>query len=195
MVRGARSLIGGDAGAHRHERLDDAPHGAAPERVVAGQRHRERVRGEDAAHQAQRGPRVASVEDAGRRLEAAEAAPVYSDREVGPRQREGDAEPLEAGGRGGAVGSGGVVPDRGTADRECGQHGVAVGDGLVAGNADPARNLGRGAHQGFAERGHPVTIPRDLGLTRKDLTAVRTAAPEPGTLDRGSGLVLLKRVT
>ena len=59
------------------------------------------------------------------------------------------AEGLHAGEGGGAVGAGGEVGEARCALGECAEHGVAMADGLVAGQAQAAEDVARGADDAF----------------------------------------------
>ena len=67
-VNGERrvALDGIDSRAHPFERRDDASHRAARERLVADQRGRERMSGENAGHEPHRGTGIACIERGGR---------------------------------------------------------------------------------------------------------------------------------
>ena len=67
----AVATLGGEAGAHFGQRLDDAAHGALGERGVAGHPRANRVGGDDAREEAHRGAGVPAVDIAGRLGETA----------------------------------------------------------------------------------------------------------------------------
>ncbi len=82
--------VGLDARPHPAERLDDAAHRPAPERVVAGQRGREGKAGENAGEQPGGGTRIAGIERRVRGTESRRATSDNSDdvsraRELSPR--------------------------------------------------------------------------------------------------------------
>jgi hypothetical protein len=72
--QGEAAVVRFEARAHPRERRDDAAHGTAAQRVVSGDRGRERMRGEDAREQPGRGAGVAGIEHAGGGLKAAQPA-------------------------------------------------------------------------------------------------------------------------
>ncbi|MNQ68424.1 hypothetical protein D3C85_829770 [compost metagenome] len=135
--RRAALRTGLDHRAHLAQRLGHAIHRPLGQRRVAGQHGVERLRGEQAGEQAHRSARVAHVQRAGRGLEAVQADAVHGDAAV-VRAFDDHAHVAERldGGQGvlafeEAFHLGGTLGQRAEHDR-------AVGDGLVARNADPS---------------------------------------------------------
>ena len=74
-----------DGKAHQVEGLKHAPHGPAAQRGIAGELGRDVVPRDDAEHQPAAGPRIAEVERAARRSQAADALADYLDAAVRAR--------------------------------------------------------------------------------------------------------------
>ncbi len=139
------------------------PHRPAPERVVAGDRRAERMRGEDAGEHAHRAAGIAGVEDGSRaRAGRAAARPATVTRRpplrVARDLLDGDAERPQAAQRRSAVGAGRIAVDGGGAVGDRRQQGVAVRNRLVAGRAHAAAHAGGRLHQHRVRRGHGRTI-------------------------------------
>ena len=96
-------VVGLHAGAHQRERLRDAFHRPAPERLVAGQLEAAFLADEDPGEQAQRRARVAAVDRALGLAQAAQAGALDADR-VDVVLVHGHAEPAHRGDRGFGVG-------------------------------------------------------------------------------------------
>ena len=156
-------LVGDDPRTHPRERFDDAAHRPAAEGRVTDEHGCERVGRQDARHQAHRGARIARIERRGRGLKTAKAAALNRDGRragtVARADRDLDPESAQTSKRGRAVGARRVAVDGRSPGRKRREHRVAVRDRLVPGDANPAPDAGGRAHEGFAERGHPATIP------------------------------------
>ncbi len=75
------------------------------------------------------------------------------------------AERLHAGEGRGAVGAGGEVGEARGALSKCGEHAVAMADGLVAGQAQAAENVARGADDAFLGCGVQENSGRLMSLS------------------------------
>ena len=136
----------GDAGAHLLEGLADALHGAGGERVVAGEAELAGLRGDEAGEHAHRGAGVAAVQRLRGLSEVAGGAGDGGGAgfRVGRDLR---AEGGHAGQRAVRVGAGGEVRKGGGAFGKAGEQGVAVRNGLVAGQHERAAHGAGGANQ------------------------------------------------
>ena len=166
--------------AHQLQRLDDPPHGAAPERAIAGQEGREPVARADARKQAHGGPGIAEVEHGARLGQPADAHPVHApEAVVGPL--DGRPESAKRTCRRHHVVAFEQAAGTGFAHRERAQHQHAVGDGLVARHgAGPRQRAGSGRNQGVqfgvsgaipaarARRGHGVSSTARLRVKRRN---------------------------
>ena len=93
IASGAQRAAGatGDAGAHQAQGLGDAAHRPPAQVAIAAEHREERVRGEQAGHQAHPGAGVAEVEHALGLAPTAEAGSPNGER-LGVPRGEGDAE-------------------------------------------------------------------------------------------------------
>ena len=152
---GSTPLVRVDTGAHGAQRGDDAPHRAATQGGVPGERGRERVAGGHAGQQAHRRAGVLAVEG-GRRLRKLSAR----DRHEVRRPVDGGAEGADAGQGGTAIEPGGVAADGRRALGQRRQHGIAMRDRLVPWQGDAAGRAARrhDRRRRGGGRGHQSTI-------------------------------------
>lgn len=137
----------GDVRAHFGEGFADSLHGSAGERGIAGECETTLLRGEQAGDHAHRGAGVAAVEGViGWGNASADAIDFYAAvvELADPR-----AEGLHARESRRAVSAGGEVGEARGAFSECAEHGIAMADGLVAGEAQGAEDVARGADDAF----------------------------------------------
>jgi hypothetical protein len=126
-----------ERGAHPRERFGDPPHRPAAQRFVAGQGRREGAGGEQPHHQTRRRPAVAAVERLRRRAPRIETPAAHAHlAAVRGRVRHVAAERAEHGGRAAAVLPRKQPAQPALAARGGRQHQRAMGDRLVAGNAN-----------------------------------------------------------
>ncbi len=128
--------------AHLGQGLHDALHGPAAERFIAEDAAAKGLGGEDAGEHADGGSGIAGVESGGGLPQALKAASVHD--EFGAGAFDLDAQCPHTTQRGMAICAAGVVGYARLALGDGGQHGVAMGDGLVAGQRDGTRDTRRG---------------------------------------------------
>ena len=141
----------GEVRAHFAERLANALHGAAGERCIADEGEGALLRREQAGDHAHRGAGVAAIE---RMIGWSDAATDAVDFNAAVIElADFCAEGLHAGEGGGAVGAGGEVGEARGALSKCAEQGVAMADGFVAGQAQGAEDVARGADDAFLRGG------------------------------------------
>ena len=147
MVNGAWPSVSVSLRAHGFKRLADALHGAARERGIADEREAALLRRKQAGDHAHGRAGVAAVERLVGGGHAAGDAGDF-DRALADLVDLG-AQRLHAGQGGGTVGAGGEVGEARGSLGEGAEHGVAVADGLVAGQAQASVDIAGGADKAF----------------------------------------------
>ncbi len=136
-----------EARTHFPEWFADALHGAARERRVADEGEAALLRREQAGDHAHRGAGVSAVERMTGGNDAAGDAIDFDAAVI--EVPDSCAEGLHAGESRCTVGAGGEVGEARCAFGECAEHRVAMADGLVAGQAQGAEDVARGADDAF----------------------------------------------